>query len=239
MAYDWTRILSALTEKDAQARLSAAAALELALKEELENGRTEWEPLVATLLPPLIQAVGDPLKGVQVHAANCLQFLTYQSPAVIAALRVALSGDDAWRAWGAAIVAARTGYWYPEVGAALCAAMGATDRDVRWAAAGFCVQLGRNHPEAVAMVKETLSSANPQARKMAAYCLGSMGQYADVETALAACLADPERDVRRAVILAIQKLPRVSPAVREKIASLRHDPDEYVRRTAAAVAAKL
>jgi hypothetical protein len=74
---------------------------------------------------------------------------------------------------------------------------------------------------------------------MAAYCLGAMGQYAEVEEALAARLDDAERDVRRAVVLGLDKLPRVSQPVRERVAVMRReDPDEYVRRTAAAVAAK-
>lgn len=240
MAYDVGLILTALGGADAETRLSAAAALEEALKDELEAGRAEWEGLVAEVLPALIQGVGDPHKGVQVHTANCLEFLAFQSGTVVPALREAMAGPDPWRAWGAALVTARMGYWLPEMARALQGAFGAQDRDVRWAAAGFCLQLGRNHPGAVACVKGALADPNPNARKMAAYCLGAMGQYADVEEALGARLSDPERDVRRAVVLGIDKLPQVSRATQERIAAMRRDdPDEYVRRTAAAVAAKL
>lgn len=239
MAYDIDRILQGLGDQDSATRLSAAAALETALKEELEAGRAEWDELVAQLLPVLIRGVGDSHKGVQVHSANCLEFLSYQSPVVIPALREAMAGDDGWRAWGAAIVTARMGYWFPEMAKALGGAFGAADRDVRWAAAGFSLQLGRSHPEAVAMVKQVLTDENPLARKMAAYCLGAMGQYADVEPALGARLGDPDRDVRRAVILALDKLPHVSDPVRDQIEALRKDPDEFIRRTASAVAAKL
>jgi hypothetical protein len=239
VAYDLERILTALGEADGGTRLSAACAMEQALKEELEDGRPDWAPLVAQVLPVLMRGIGDRDKGVQVHSANCLEFLGYQSEAVVPALREAMAGPDAWRAWGAAIVGARMGYWFPEMAGALSHAMGADDRDVRWAAAGFSLQLGRSHAEAVAMAKQTLAAENPLARKMAAYCLGAMGQYAEAESALAACLADPVRDVRRAVILAIDKLPHVSEPVKARIAELRMDPDVFVRRTAAAVTAKL
>lgn len=239
MAYDLEQILPSLSDADEQVRLGAAMALEEALKEELEGGRIEWESLVDRILPILITGIGDRHKGVQVHSANCLEFLCYQSERIIPALREAMANAGAWQAWGAAIVTARMGYWFPEMASALSAAMGATDRDVRWAAAGFSLQLGRNHPEAVAMVKATLAAENPLGRRMAAYTLGAMGQFTAVENALAERLGDPERDVRRAVILALDKLPEVSGPVREAIAAMRQDPDPFVQRTAEAVAAKL
>ena len=238
MAYDVERIVDGMCSGDAALRLSAAAALEEALKEELEQGCAAWDDLVAAVLPGLVAGLGDAHKGVQVHAANCLEFLSYQSPEVLPALRAALAGPDRWRAWGAALVGARLGLWCEEMGPALAAAMGSSDRDVRWAAAGYCLQLGRRYGEAVATVKCALGSENPLARKMAAFCLGAMGQFADVEADLAERLDDEERDVRRAVILGIDKLPRVSEPVQARIGAMRQDPDEFVRRTAAAVAGK-
>ncbi|HYF93660.1 MAG TPA: hypothetical protein VD969_15710 [Symbiobacteriaceae bacterium] len=238
MADELQGIVAGLRSAEAAIRLSAAAALEEALKEEVERGRMTWDDVVAAVLPELVAGLGDAGKGVQVHAANCLEFLSYHSPAVLPALRAALAGPDRWRAWGAALVGARLGLWCAEMGPALQEAMGAADRDVRWAAAGCCLQLGRRHGEAVAAAKGALLGANPLARKMGAYCLGAMGQYADVEADLAGRLDDAERDVRRAVILGIDKLPRVSERVQARIAAMRGDPDEYVRRTAAAVAAK-
>ncbi|MFZ5815033.1 MAG: HEAT repeat domain-containing protein [Bacillota bacterium] len=239
MAYDLDRILVGMGDADDTTRLSAAYALEEALKEELEAGRTDWAPLVERLLPVLIEGIGDSHKGVQVHSANCLEFLAYQSERVIPALRAAMAAPDSWRAWGAAIVFARMGLWAPEVGPALSAAMGARDRDVRWAAASYALQLGRKHPEAVAMVKRTIQSEQPLARKMAAYCLGAMGEFAAVEPDLAAHLDDPEMEVRRSVILALDKLPRLSEPVKQRIAAMRQDPDPFVQRTADAVARKL
>lgn len=235
---DLARILSELQSSEASIRLQAAQALEQGLKDELESGQTEWGSLADRLLPALIAGIGDPHKGVQVHAANCLEFFCYQSGEVIPALRQAMAGPDPWRAWGAALVTARMGLWYPEMERALQGALGAVDRDVRWAAAGYCLQLGRSHPQAVETVKTALQGENPLARKMAAYCLGAMGQYAPTEEALAARLTDADRDVRRAVILGIDKLPQISAGVMDQVAALQQDPDEYVRRTAAAVAAK-
>ncbi len=239
MAHDLQPILAGLESEREADRLWAAYRLEEALGRELEAGRTEWGPVVEQALPALIRAIGDPHKGVQVHSANCLEFLAHHSDRVIPALREAMTGPDAWRAWGAAIVIARLGLWLPEAGPALGGAMGAKDRDVRWAAANYALSLGRKHPEAVAMVRELLGSENPIARKMAAYCLGAMGEYADVEAALAQRLDDPDRDVRRAVVLAIDKLPRISGPVKDRIRAMRtDDPDEFIRRAAAAVAAK-
>lgn len=238
MPYDLDRIAAGLLDPDVGTALSAATALEQALKEELDAGRVDWEPLVALFLPPLIEGLGHPHKGVQVHSANCLQFLSFQSEAVIPALREAMQGPDTWRAWGAGLVTARMGLWFPEMARVLQAAMGAPDRDVRWAAASCTLQLGRSRPEAVAAAKATLLDPNPLARKMAAYLLGSMGGYAEVEPELAARLDDPDRDARRAVILAIDKLPRVPQETKERIAALRKDPDEFIRRTASAAAAK-
>lgn len=238
MDYDLDRIAAGLSDPDPATALSAAATLEQALKEELEVGRADWEPLVGLLLRPLVEALGHSHKGVQVHSANCLQFLSFQSEAVVPALREAIQGPDNWRGWGAALVAARMGLWFPEMAQVLQGAMGAADRDVRWAAAGFTLQLGRSRPEAVAAAKSTLLDPNPLARKMAAHLLGTMGGYTEVEADLAARLDDPDRDARRAVILAIDKLPRVSRETKERIAAMRKDPDEFIRRTAAAVAAR-
>jgi len=239
MAYDLERILTGLVADDASTRLSAAYAMEQALHEEMDGGRTNWADLTDRLLPLLIQGIGDQNKGVQVHSANCLQFLAYQSEQIIPALRAAMADPTAWRAWGAAIVFARMGLWAPEVGPALAAAMGASDRDVRWAAAGYALQLGRSHSEAVAMVRQTLGSPDPLARKMATYCLGAMGAFAPVEDDLANRLADPDRDVRRAALLALNRQPQVSDPVRDQIAALCADPDPFVQRTAAAVAKRL
>jgi EAL domain-containing protein (putative c-di-GMP-specific phosphodiesterase class I) len=59
VAYDIDRIMGGLSDADAAVRLSAAAALEDALREELEQGRDEWDGLVSAVLPGLIEAIGD------------------------------------------------------------------------------------------------------------------------------------------------------------------------------------
>lgn len=238
MGQDLAALMKDLADPESAVRLAAAQRLEAAFHAELDEGRRDWAPLVADFLPLLVQGLGDRNKGVQVHAANCLEFLAYQSEAVVDALREALAGPDRWRAWGAALVVARMGLWTPEVGPALAGAMGAQDRDVRWAAASLALRLARVHPSAIEMVKSTLQDPNPIARKMAAYGLGAIGAFAPALDELVAALPDPERDVRRAVILAIDKLPAVPEAVRERVAAYREDPDIFVQRTAGAVAAK-
>ena len=73
---------------------------------------------------------------------------------------------------------------------------------------------------------------------MAAYCLGAVGEYASVEAHLVAVLNDEERDVKRAALLALDKLPVLAEETVDRIAAFRHDPDEYLQRTAKAVAGK-
>jgi len=236
MPADLDRIGQGLASSDQGERLAAARTLEAQFGALVESGATEWAPLVDRFLPHLVAGLGDEEKGVQVHCASCLQFLAYQSDAVLPALRQALTPPEERRAWGAAFVAARLGLWSTEVGLALAAAMGAPDRDSRWAAAGHALALGHSHPDCVQVVAGVLHAPSATARKMAAYCLGAMGEYADVAGALAGRLSDPDRDVRRAVVLALNRMPRVSPEVRQRVAGMRQDPDEFVRRTADAVA---
>lgn len=242
-AGDIARSIEALSHSDPEVRLSAASALQQWLGDLLDaqTDATGFERLLShaypDLLPALVSALGDPHKGVQVTAANSLQFLAYQSAAVIPLLRGAMAGAP-WRAWGAAIVCARMNLWFPEMEGALAGALGSPNRDVRWAAANLLVQLGRRHGEAVAAAQGALAGDKPTARKMGAYCLGAMGEYTAVADSLAGALADGERDVRRAAILALDKLPRLSPQTLDRIAALREDPDVYVRRSADAVARK-
>jgi len=232
------QIRAGLASPDGKRRVQAAREMEAVLSARLDEGETDWTPVIDALLPSMVAGLGDPEKGVQVHCANCLEFLAYQSEAVVPALRAALKPPEGRQAWTAAFVLARLGLWSDEVGEALSAAMGAPDRDTRWAAAGFALGLGRAHPECVAMVRRTLRAPVPNARKMAAYCLGAMGEYADVAADLADRLADPDRDVRRAAVLALNRLPHVDAAIRQAVARLRQDPDEFVRRAADAVAAR-
>jgi len=236
MTAELERATRRLASADPGERVAAARDLEAHLTALLAAGATGGAPLAERLLPALVKGLGDTEKGVQVHCANCLQLLAPHSGAVLPALREALTPPDERRAWGAAFVAGRLGFWSAGVGRALAAAMGAPDRDIRWAAADLAVALGRAHPECVEMAKETLQSPVPAARKMAAYCLGAMGAYADVAGALAGRLADPDRDVRRAAVLALNRLPRVPADVQRQVVSLRQDPDQFVRRAADAVA---
>lgn len=229
-------LLTAAKSAEAAERLRAAKTLEQVLLDELERGQTAWEPLAKELIPVLIGCLGDPEKGVQVHAANCLEFLSYQSAAVLPALRAAVGGAFRPQAWTAALVAARLDLWAPEMGDALREALGAPDRDLRWAAAHAIRQLSRTHPEAAAVVVGTLSDPNPIARRMAAYCLGALGKDGAGEAPLEPLLADADPTVRRAALLALARLPALSQEMLTQVAALQADPDPFVRRTAAAVA---
>lgn len=230
-------LLALLASDEEPLHLHAAQALEHALKEELEQGRTAWEPLAQQMTPVLIRCLCDRQKGVQVHAANCLEFLSYQSDLVLPALRAAMESADRQQRWLAALVAARLGLWLPEMGPALSDALGAADRDLRWAAAHCSLQLCRTHQEALAMILQSLQSPNPIARRMAAYCLGALGTAAMEQTLLAA-LADADPTVRRAALLALHRLASLSPEALSHMAALQADPDLFVRRTAAAVSAR-
>ncbi|HLO02322.1 MAG TPA: hypothetical protein VK191_04335, partial [Symbiobacteriaceae bacterium] len=90
MTHDLAALKLDLADPGMAVRLAAAQSLEAAFHTELDEGRREWAPLVAEFLPLLVQGLGDRHKGVQVHSANCLEFLAYQSEAVVPALREAL-----------------------------------------------------------------------------------------------------------------------------------------------------
>ena len=246
-------LLDLLGSGEDMTRLHAAKTLEDLLKEELEHGRSDWEPLAQQLTPALIHRLSDRVKGVQVHAANCLEFLAYQSELVLPALRTAMGGAHRQERWLAALIAARLGLWLPEMSPALEDALGAEDRDLRWAAAHLSVRLCRTHQKAVPMILQSLKSPNPTARRMAAYCLGalecdaavvqplrdSLGSAPALEQSLVAALTDADPTVRRAALLALHRLRSLSPAALERMAALQADPDPFVRRTATAVCGRL
>lgn len=103
------------------------------------------------------------------------------------------------------------------------------------------------------MILESFKSANPTARRMAAYCLGLLGSDAaavkslvDVlgspaaaEEPLLTGLSDNDPTVRRAALLALHRLGSVSPKALKRMGALQADPDLFVRRTAAAVCRRL
>lgn len=239
------RTLAALADPaDAAGRLGAAAALARWLQETLPDSGAVAAALQAhpDLVAALVAGLGDRHKGVQVHCAECLEVLAHFSPEVLPALHGALTTTDAWHSWGAAIVLARLQLWREEMGPALAGALGSADRDVRWAAANLLLRLAGVQGEPVtAVVMEAVRDLNPTARKMAAYLLGELGArgLAGAEAALLPLLADAERDVRRAAILALDRLGQMPPATRERIAAMATaDPDEFVRRTAGGVLQK-
>lgn len=241
------RILPGLESAQDSERLAAARALDEHLRalagkaEEAAVDGTEgsWPQVAERCLPALVRALGDPHKGVQVHGANCLQTLLPHVPEVTPRLADAMSSPDRWQAWAAALAAARAGLWLVPMQDALGGALGAEDRDVRWAAAGLTVKLGRTHPEAVALVKGALLNGLPLARRMAAYALAAIGCYSSVESELVQALKDPDRNVRRAAVLALGKLPAVSRESVAAVAALQSDPDVFVGRAARAVSARL
>lgn len=226
---------------DPETRLAAA----LALAQWLSGAVAQPEQITAVLaeqlelVENLIQALGDRHKGVQVHAAECLEVLAHFSAEVLPALQRTLAATDHWQAWGAAIVLARLGIWNPQVGSALVGAMGSHNRDLRWAAANLVLRLAEQQGRPlVELCVAAVEDPEPVRRKMLAYLLGEMGRrgYTDSEPALFPLLSDPERDVRRAAVLALDRQGGLSPRAREQLQALAAaDPDEFVRRTAAGV----
>ncbi|MFO7173092.1 MAG: HEAT repeat domain-containing protein [Bacillota bacterium] len=240
--FDFAEALRALQDPwDPDRRLAAAASISRWLAEAVATPEQVGEALAAhpDLVGSLVQALGDRHKGVQVHAAECLEVLAHFSPEVVPALRSALQSGDPWHAWAAAIVLARLNLWWPEMGPALAGAMGSRNRDLRWAAASLVLRLAERYGRPLAdLAMAAARDPDPVRRKMAGYLVGEMGrrQYLEAEPVLLPLLEDPEPEVRRAGILALNRQPSLSPAARERLGQIAGaDPDPFVRRTAAAV----
>lgn len=200
------------------------------------------EPPPATLseaaLDALVRCAGADTKAEQRRAADALAAAAIHDSRVAGRLRMALSGASARARWGAAYALGLIADAL-DVAAlpALAEALANRDGDVRWAAAELMVRLGRCAPELViAELKRLACGGEPNARRMALYCLRDLGAPADDLLALAdSCCADADPLLRLAAVSMVSRLHgaderRAAFALR----LLQSDPQPGVRRAAAA-----
>jgi HEAT repeat protein len=202
------------------------------------------DPAGALLLEPLVAALGDPEGPVAKAAREALVALARGSEGVRPLLRAALrrrggpagaAAPDARRRVHAALALARLEPPEPGLLPALVEGLGAREGEVRWSAARVLVDLGRLHPQIVDVLVGLVRSADdPAARRMAAFSLRELAPDLDeTARALVEATGDDDRHVRRAAVTALAGLLDPPPAVAERLAALRADPDPTLARLAA------
>jgi HEAT repeat protein len=218
-----------LNDDDVEARLAA-------IREVVENPQSA---LPEHVLDALIRCVGANRKAIQRRAAEALAAVASHDARVVEKLRATLSHAGARMRWGVAYALGLV-----TLGGALdlaampnlIEALSTNDGDVRWAAAELVVRLGKEHREAVSHQLIALArGVDPNARKMALYCLRDVGGPREELLAVAeACCADHHSIVKMA---ALSLLTRIGDAGERgtnlAIHLMQNDPDAGVRRCAA------
>ena len=218
-----------LNDDDVEARLAA-------IREVVENPQSA---LPEHVLDALIRCVGANRKAIQRRAAEALAAVASQDARVVEKLRATLSHAEPRMRWG---VAYALGLVTLDGALDLAAmpniieALSTNDGDVRWAAADLVLRLGKEHREAVSHQLIALASGvDPNARKMALYCLRDVGGPREELLAVAeACCADHHSIVKMA---ALSLLTRIGDADERganlAVRIMQDDPDAGVRRCAA------
>lgn len=153
----------ALRSSDPRVRLRAIADLAAAPQTRLTR----------PALDALVACAGSPAKTISRRAIDALAILGSTDDRIVPALRGALDSSEPRLRWGAAYALGLIGDALDvRVLGALLEALGSDDGDVRWAALELIVRLGRREREPVRRALLALeTSAAPNARKMALYCL--------------------------------------------------------------------
>jgi HEAT repeat protein len=190
-------------------------------------------------LEALIGCIGSERKSIQRRAIDALAALAAGGDArVITSLKHAMSADNRRARWGAAYALAQIGDDSLAIDAAdaLCEALGDDDGDIRWAASVLMVRLGRRHRDEIrARMLSLVSSGNPNARKMALYCIRDLAFAGpDLVAVLENAVRDANVHIRLAALSVLAKLD--DPSGRSALITLgclESDSDAGVRRAAA------
>ncbi len=191
------------------------------------------------VLEALIECVGAERKLLQRRAIEALTAIANAGDGrVRASLERALAGANRRARFGASYALAQLGgdNLSMECADALSEALGDDDGDIRWAASVLIVQLGRMHRDAIRARMIALAAAgNPNARKMALYCIRDLAIAGDeVLAMLASAVREGDVHIRLAALSVLAKIDDSSGAA--AIIALRileSDPDPGVRRAAA------
>jgi HEAT repeat protein len=222
----------ALTSPDARVRLAA-----------LERLAAEHEPIETPLALAVVACLGFGTKALQRRAADVLQRTSAAArPAVLGALRTAVTAPEASRRWSAVYALGQLDILEPALVPALLEALGNRDGDQRWAAAALLVGCGTRHPtEVVPALRDALRAPIPELRKMALYVLRDLAIDAPgLASELLAATRDDDVAVRLAALAALTRLEAPPPgACDEALRLAREDPHPGVRRAAVSALGKL
>lgn len=197
----------------------------------------------ARLAGALVLLLGDPSRTRQREAADVLQHLVNDAPALAQALESALGALDPRLRWGAAYTLGHALRPPPErLWPAVRETLALEDGDQRWAAAELTCELARHHASVRTDVVDTAQGGSPTMRRMLLYCLRDLGDP-ELLSVAGSRLGDEDAGVRLAALAASAQATR-SPAETEtlsgRIAALVDgDPDAGVRRAAAATLGRL
>jgi HEAT repeat protein len=222
-------IAASLHDNDAEARLAA-------IREVAENPQIA---LSEHVLEGLIRCLSADRKVLQRRAAEALAAVASHDARVVEKLRATLSHTEPRMRWGVAYalgLVTLDGVLDLAAMPNLVEALSSNDGDVRWAAAELVVRLGKEHREAVSTQLIALArNSDPNARKMALYCLRDVGGPREELLGIAeACCADHHSIVKMA---ALSLLTRIGDAGERStnlaVRLMQNDPDAGVRRCAA------
>jgi HEAT repeat protein len=198
------------------------------------------EPLSDRTLNALGDCIRASSKAVQRRAIDALAaFEAGGDIRVVELLKLAMAGEDRRARWGAAYALGQIGNDAFAVNAsgALIEALADDDGDIRWAAALLLVRLGRDYPAEIrAQLLDLAENGNPNARKMALYCIRDRGFSGDDVIAIVArSMRDSSVHVRLAGLAVLARIEaEVDSAAHLVLECLESDPDPGVRRAAAA-----
>jgi HEAT repeat protein len=222
----------ALASPDIRVRLSV-----------LERLAAEREPIDAPLALAVVECLGVGTKTLQRRAADVLRRTSEAArPAVLGALRAAVTAPEASRRWGATYALGQLDILEPALVPTLLEALGDRDGDRRWAAAALMVGCGTRHPtEVVPALRNALRAPVPELRKMALYVLRDLAIDVPGLTAeMLAATRDDDIAVRLAALAALTRLAAPpSGACDEALRLARDDPNPGVRRAAVSALGKL
>jgi HEAT repeat protein len=194
-------------------------------------------------LAALIRCLGSSRKTIQRRAADALAGAATRNPRAIDAIREALHSEESSLRWGAAYsLGLIPGALDLRACDAVIEALANSDGDVRWAAAEMVVRLASDQSAAVlAALMSLAAGSNPNARKMALYCLRDLNAGGnEILAVLKSSSSNEDSHVRLAALSLLGSLADGNSESAEiALACLQNDQDHGVRRAAAVALGRL
>jgi HEAT repeat protein len=200
------------------------------------------DPSASLFLDALLEALGDPVRGVAKAASEALVGLGSHERGLAAALRRAARSECPARRFHAAVTLAQLEPPDPGLLPVFVEALGSPEGDLRWSAARWLVAMGRAHPEVLALCLGLVrSDERPGARRMATFALRELApDLPESAIALLEATRDESLPVRRAALMALAALMDPPRRVVDRLVeTLDEDDDAASRRIAALALAEL